>query len=263
MCVQYFKLQFLLCEILALDPCGRNDSLCEFKEFCHTDYHVLSNYFYCTCPPGMRLNPDNRTCSDIDECNESIGILHNSTRNETCVNIEITGTGNETQGYKCICKEGYEFNEIERQCLDVDECLTNCTSSGAVCINFEGGFNCSCENGYEWDGENCMDKDECLEENRCGNGTNCTANCTNTVGSYECTCDNGFYFTNSTCEDIDECASGAFSCSAPSMMCKNVPGGYNCSCNDAGGYDWYDFITKTCQSMLFSILALTLKWSFS
>ena len=48
-------------------------------------------------------------------------------------------------------------------CLDIDECFErshNCHSY-AACHNQRGTFYCECNTGFEGDGENCDDIDEC------------------------------------------------------------------------------------------------------
>ncbi len=194
----------------------------------------------------MSLNSDNKTCSDTNECSPTVS-QHTCTVNETCINIEITGKLNETAGFSCICKTGFQRDEITGKCLDINECLTECSGSGSVCKNFPGGYNCSCEKGFEWTGYNCSNSNECeWNANICGNG-----NCSDEMGSYSCKCEVGFYYSNGTCRDINECLEvNSISCSRPSQICENLLGSYKCSCNSSGGFDWYDFYTKQCQGML-------------
>ena len=47
------------------------------------------------------------------------------------------------------------------------------------CTNEVGGYSCECYTGFEGDGKNCQDMDECAE-NKCG----ANAICTNTVGMF-------------------------------------------------------------------------------
>ena len=48
----------------------------------------------------------------------------------------------------------YNINSIF---LDIDECLTNTHNcdSNATCINTVGNFTCTCNTGYEGNGESC------------------------------------------------------------------------------------------------------------
>ena len=84
----------------------------------------------------------------------------------------------DTEGsFLCACNEGFTgdgFNctgivqdpsnltPMYSFILDIDECSTgmnNC-SSNATCDNTQGGFNCSCNSGYQGDGITCQSKIE-------------------------------------------------------------------------------------------------------
>ena len=45
-------------------------------------------------------------------------------------------------------------------CTDNDECSdgTHTCAANATCINTDGGYNCSCDSGYEGNGFNCTSK---------------------------------------------------------------------------------------------------------
>ena len=53
-------------------------------------------------------------------------------------------------------KECYKINTICK--LDIDECFEalDVCSSNAACINIDGGYNCSCDTGYNGDGFLCF-----------------------------------------------------------------------------------------------------------
>ncbi|KFG52323.1 calcium binding egf domain-containing protein [Toxoplasma gondii p89] len=59
----------------------------------------------------------------------------------------------------CGCSEGYVRTTADT-CEDIDECeegLASCApASLALCINTEGGYFCSCREGYEGDGRQCV-----------------------------------------------------------------------------------------------------------
>ena len=109
---------------------------------------------------------DNLLFTDVGEC-------HNCDPNAECVNTD--------GGYSCTCVAGYEgsghtcnskyhcINELnmntlsmEACCLlmhpDIDECLegSHTCRVGAECIDTMGGYNCSCWDGYYWDGFACL-----------------------------------------------------------------------------------------------------------
>ena len=90
-----------------------------------------------------------------------------------------------------------------------------------ICANVEGGFQCTCNEGFTLSGmgDSCIDIDECtVIPNTCGNGT-----CINSFGSYRCRCNYGFQMNaENSCEDIDECRSRYNICR--NGRCKNTKG---------------------------------------
>ncbi len=91
----------------------------------------------------------------------------------------------------CNCKAGYDWNDDNTACVDVDECAegTDDCDTNALCANYGGSYDCACFPGYEGDGTVCVDKNECLAD-----PSPCDANatCENTAGSYDCNCNSGF-----------------------------------------------------------------------
>jgi hypothetical protein len=76
--------------------------------------------------------------------------------------------------------------------LDINECTLNPSpcSPIASCVNWIGGFNCTCPPGYGGNGigpNGCVDINECLSS-----PCDPLANCTNTNGSFICTCPIGY-----------------------------------------------------------------------
>ncbi|CAH1274514.1 F2 [Branchiostoma lanceolatum] len=90
--------------------------------------------------------------------------------------------------FTCSCPEEWKGKTCE---IDVNEC--NLAKGGCehTCTNFDGGFECSCLNGYQLDGDgyHCTDKDECGAGPRYGP---CQQICRNTEGSYKCSCWEGY-----------------------------------------------------------------------
>ena len=74
--------------------------------------------------------------------------------------------------------------------VDIDECADNSDEchSNAVCSNRNGTYACSCNDGYEGNGFNCTDINECNGENSC----HINADCSNRNGTYNCSCNDGY-----------------------------------------------------------------------
>ena len=62
-------------------------------------------------------------------------------------------------GPTCICPPGLYFDNSIMKCVDVDECELHdrCTQQ---CVNFYGGYECKCADGYEQFGSDCKAKTE-------------------------------------------------------------------------------------------------------
>ena len=62
-------------------------------------------------------------------------------------------------------------------CTDIDECTdgTDNCDVNASCANTDGGFTCTCDNGYTSDGTACTDEDECtLGTDKCDDNATCS-----------------------------------------------------------------------------------------
>lgn len=73
---------------------------------------------------------------------------------------------------------------------DIDECVSNPCSPGAVCVNTPGSHNCSCPTGFSA----LTSNGECLDINECSKNNSCATNakCINVPGSFKCICPKGF-----------------------------------------------------------------------
>ncbi|XP_042211424.1 signal peptide, CUB and EGF-like domain-containing protein 1 isoform X2 [Homarus americanus] len=97
----------------------------------------------------------------------------------------------------------------------------------AVCKSFKRFHRCSCKKGWEGNGRNCKDLDEC----RLRNG-GCVHLCTNSPGNYTCSCYPGFLpdpQDSHNCQDVDECGVDNGGCQHD---CLNTIGSFSCSCRD-------------------------------
>ncbi|XP_076970063.1 signal peptide, CUB and EGF-like domain-containing protein 2 isoform X4 [Tamandua tetradactyla] len=112
---------------------------------------------------------------------------------------------------------------------DIDECvqgLDDCHAS-ALCQNTPTSYKCSCKPGYQGEGRQCEDIDECENERNGG----CVHDCLNIPGNYRCTCLDGFMLAQDghNCLDVDECLENNGGCQ---HTCINVMGSYECHCKE-------------------------------
>ena len=133
------------------------------------------------------------------------------------------------------CDEGYIRAE-DNSCADIDECATDnggCDQN-ASCENQIGAAPlCTCNNGYDGDGQNCADVDECLTDN---GGCDLNASCTNNIGEIPtCVCNGGYEGNGQTCSDINECAIDNGGCDLNASCTNNIGFEPTCTCNN--GYD--------------------------
>uniref|UniRef100_A0A3Q0SSV6 Fibulin 5 n=1 Tax=Amphilophus citrinellus TaxID=61819 RepID=A0A3Q0SSV6_AMPCI len=98
--------------------------------------------YSCSCNPGFILNPDSRTCQDVDECAD-----------EPCSH----GCFNTYGSYMCNCNEGFELASDGTTCIDLDECSFSDFLCQYRCVNTPGSFSCICPPAYyvHEDGRSC------------------------------------------------------------------------------------------------------------
>ncbi|VUZ53204.1 unnamed protein product [Hymenolepis diminuta] len=117
--------------VLGIDTCG-HDHKCINDE----------GGYHCECAPGYRLNWDNRTCIDINECVE-MG-ARNICQSGNCVNTPGS--------FRCDCPSGFRLGH-GGTCIDINECQEHdgiCTSRHArgitfSCVNLHGSYRCVSE----------------------------------------------------------------------------------------------------------------------
>ena len=163
-----------------------------------------------------------------------------------CVLVQCpAGATNSAAEPDCVCVDGLEdvddpltwsAGQWYGACTDADECgftgsagaadeavctWTGTGGAGMGCTNTEGGYLCSCPDGYEPDGDACADIDECAGSAPCQAGI---ATCVNNDGGHTCVCNAGYEPSDAgavagdaefnVCVSIDECGGGADVCNA-------------------------------------------------
>uniref|UniRef100_A0A4X2KKR3 Signal peptide, CUB and EGF-like domain-containing protein 2 n=1 Tax=Vombatus ursinus TaxID=29139 RepID=A0A4X2KKR3_VOMUR len=166
----------------------------------------------CSCPVGFALQPDGKTCKDIDECLVNSGGCDHFCRNTV-------------GSFECSCQKGYKLLTDERTCQDIDECSFERTCDH-TCINSPGSFECLCHRGYTLYGlTHCGDVDECSINNG-----SCDYGCTNTAGSSECSCPAGrtLHWNKKDCVETVKCLPGAKAAPRIQLACSRTGGLETC-----------------------------------
>ncbi|XP_062871352.1 signal peptide, CUB and EGF-like domain-containing protein 3 isoform X2 [Trichomycterus rosablanca] len=191
----------------------RNNRDCKLNNGgCDSTCHDALTGVRCSCPVGFTLQPDRKTCKDIDECRMGNGGCDHICRNTV-------------GSFECSCKKGYKLLTNERTCQDIDECSFDRTCDH-TCLNSPGSFECHCQKGYILYGvAHCGDFDECSV-----NHGGCKHGCVNTLGSYECTCPPGsrLHWNKKDCFEVLKCAANLV---APKAMLSCSKTGKKESCS--------------------------------
>uniref|UniRef100_A0A8C4H363 Signal peptide, CUB and EGF-like domain-containing protein 1 n=1 Tax=Dicentrarchus labrax TaxID=13489 RepID=A0A8C4H363_DICLA len=167
----------------------------------------------CSCPVGFTLQPDGKTCKDIDECQENNGGCDHFCRNTV-------------GSFECSCQKGHKLLTDERTCQDIDECSFERTCDH-TCINYPGSFECLCNKGYILYGlTHCGDIDECSISNG-----SCEYGCINTQGSYECVCPPGqkLHWNKKDCIEAVKCLPNGKPAPRAQLTCNKSGGAEVCS----------------------------------
>ncbi|XP_067437163.1 signal peptide, CUB and EGF-like domain-containing protein 1 isoform X3 [Thunnus thynnus] len=167
----------------------------------------------CSCPVGFTLQPDGKTCKDIDECQENNGGCDHFCRNTV-------------GSFECSCQKGHKLLTDERTCQDIDECSFERTCDH-TCINYPGSFECLCNKGYILYGlTHCGDIDECSINNG-----SCEYSCINTQGGFECVCPPGqkLHWNKKDCIEAVKCLPNGKPAPRAQLTCTKSGGAEVCS----------------------------------
>ncbi|KAM4722858.1 hemicentin-1 [Rhinophrynus dorsalis] len=196
--------------------CADEDECVSHNPCSHSCHNIVGSY-YCSCPKGLMISDDGRTCHDIDECTLEDSICR---RNQECKNT--------IGSYVCVVKCGVGFRAAANDlvCQDINECLES-NPCHQHCLNTIGSYHCGCDPGYQLKGRRCFDLNECRQ-------SVCRPDqlCKNTRGSYKCIdlCPHGLTKAeNGSCVDTNECRDGTHQCNN-NQICENTLGSYHCVC---------------------------------
>eukprot|EP00063_Salmo_salar_P007835 XP_013982670.1 PREDICTED: signal peptide, CUB and EGF-like domain-containing protein 2 isoform X5 [Salmo salar] len=190
---------------LLMENCAVNNGGCD------STCKDTSTGVRCSCPVGFTLQPDGKTCKDINECE-----LHNGGCDHFCRNT--------IGSFECNCWKGFKLLTDERSCQDIDECYFERTC-GHTCVNSPGGFECVCNKGYSLYGlAHCGDINECSVNNG-----GCEQGCENTRGGFECHCHPGYklHWNKKDCIEA-EGFPATKPPSKPTLNCSRQEGGDRC-----------------------------------
>ncbi|KAK0067591.1 fibrillin-3, partial [Biomphalaria pfeifferi] len=196
---------------------------------CSQDCRNYEGGFSCSCFPGFKFDPLNKTCTDVDEC--QIG-LHNC--KQLCQNTDGS--------YRCSCLDGWKLTIDRVSCIEATKCLNKTCSD--ICATVDGVDTCFCPKGKELDPKN---KTQCIDVDMC-KGNPCTDGCVETEEGtgFMCTCPIGKLLAadSITCTDCLEgrfgsnCSSHCTCDSTNTITCDKVNG--SCICKTG-------WTTASCQ----------------
>ncbi|CAB3979783.1 cartilage oligomeric matrix -like [Paramuricea clavata] len=226
-----------------------NESFCPEKCNACEPGTVCFNGKQTDCLPGTYSNGTGFPCQLCPP-----GSYNNITRATTCTCCPVgyTSTYRKNGCRACHVREwaeegSFPFCGLCKTCVTPSQCPCLAVPSpcfpGVACRNLDyGNFQCGdCPAGYEWNGTDCVDINECTR------ASPCNSSCTNLIPGYRCGgCPAGHrgsapsgigleQATNSkqSCEDIDECLEGGHLCDG-NAKCINTIGSYKCGACNAG-----------------------------
>lgn len=194
--------------------------LCGVSEMCevvdHQCQHICVSSpasYRCKCRKGFTLNPDGKTCKEIDHCADG---THGC--EQEFMNTE--------DSCKCKCRKGFTLRPDGKTCKKIDPCADGTHGCEQEFMNTGDTCVCKCRKGYTLrpDGKTCKKIDHC------GDGKHgCEQEFMNTEDSCVCKCRKGFTLRpdGKTCQSLDLCQSVDHGCE---HQCVSTTGSYICRC---------------------------------
>ncbi|XP_033168224.1 fibulin-1 isoform X1 [Drosophila mauritiana] len=235
-CLPGFNLDATLNKCVDINECSINNHNCLPTQRCD---NTIGSYI-CTrlqsCGTGYTLNAETGNCDDDDECTLR---THNCPSNYNCHNTrgsfrcyrKITTTLTTRTTLTTVpplslgnTRRGFTIRYPYPLAVHPEYSQNNDSFSTNRRVDCSPGF-------YRNTLGACIDTNECMEQNPCGNHERCI----NTNGHFRCEsllqCSPGYKSTvdGKSCIDIDECDTGEHNC-GEGQICRNRNGGFVCSC---------------------------------
>ncbi|XP_046725916.1 signal peptide, CUB and EGF-like domain-containing protein 3 isoform X3 [Silurus meridionalis] len=112
-------------QLLPNETCAVNNGGCDST--CHDALTGVR----CSCPVGFTLQPDRKTCKDIDECSINRGGCK-------------YGCSNTLGSYECTCPPGYKLHWNKKDCIEVVKCPSSLVAPKATLSCSKTGKKESC-----------------------------------------------------------------------------------------------------------------------
>uniref|UniRef100_A0A8D0CV88 Matrilin 2 n=1 Tax=Sander lucioperca TaxID=283035 RepID=A0A8D0CV88_SANLU len=207
--------------------CGGSE-MCEVVD--HQCQHICVSSpasYRCKCRKGFTLNPDGKTCKEIDHCADGTHGCEQEfmSTEDACV---------------CKCKNSYTLRPDGKTCKKIDHCADGKHGCEQEFMNTEDACVCKCRKGYTLrpDGKTCKKKDHCADGKH-----GCEQEFMNTEDACVCKCRKGFTLRpdGKTCKKIDHCADGKHGCEQEFLNTED-----SCVCKCRNGFTLQPD-GKTCQ----------------